>query len=146
MSQLNFLNFLDVSYNNLSGKIPSGTQLRTFEPVRYIPNEGLCGNPLSKICPGDEELEEPHSIGKSEAEGEDEGIDRWFCIGVASSFATGFWIVCSALLLNRRMRHAFFQFYDSLKDWVYPIVKDLDSAAAFIYVVNGAVGTVAADT
>ncbi|GJW06902.1 leucine-rich repeat-containing protein [Tanacetum coccineum] len=117
MSQLNFLNFLDVSYNNLSGRIPSGTQLQTFEPVRYIPNEGLCGSPLPKICPGDEELEEPHSIGKSE--GEEEGIDKWFYIGVASGFATGFWIVCSALLLNRRGRHAFFRLHDSLKDWVY---------------------------
>ncbi|PWA63027.1 leucine-rich repeat domain, L domain-like protein [Artemisia annua] len=117
MSQLNFLNFLDVSHNNLSGRIPSGTQLQTFEPVRYIGNEGLCGSPLPKKCPGDEELEEPHSIGKSE--GEEEGIDRWFYIGGASGFATGFWIVFSAILLNRRVRHALFRFHDSLKDWAY---------------------------
>lgn len=113
MSQLNFLNFLDVSNNNLSGRIPSGTQLQTFEPVRYIGNAGLCGSPLPKKCPGDE----PYPIGKSE--GEEEGIDRWFYIGGASGFATRFWIVCSALLLNHRGRHAFFQFHDSLKDWAY---------------------------
>ncbi|GJR76523.1 leucine-rich repeat domain, L domain-like protein [Tanacetum coccineum] len=139
---LNFFNFLDVSHNNLSGRIPSGTKLQTFEPVRYIGNAGLCGSPLPKKCPGEEELDEPHTI---QSQGDEEGIERWFYIGGASGFATGFWIVCSTILLNRRMRHAFFQFYDSLKDWVYPIVKDLDSAA-FIYVVYAAVSTVAADT
>ncbi|GJZ64608.1 leucine-rich repeat-containing protein [Tanacetum coccineum] len=142
MSQLNFLNFLDVSYNNLSGRIPSGTQLQTFDPERYIGNVGLCGSPLPKKCPGEEELDEPHTI---QSQGDEEGIERWFYIGGASGFATGFWIVGSTILLNRRMRHAFFRFYDSLKDWVYPIVKDLDSAA-FIYVVYAAVSTVAADT
>ncbi|PWA91566.1 leucine-rich repeat domain, L domain-like protein [Artemisia annua] len=117
MSQLHFLNSLDVSHNNLSGRIPSGTQLQTFEPLRYIGNAGLCGSPLPKKCPGDEELEEPRTIGKSQ--GDEEGIERWFYIGGASGFATGFWIVCSALLLNRRGRHAFFQLHDSLKDWAY---------------------------
>ncbi|GKB04404.1 leucine-rich repeat domain, L domain-like protein [Tanacetum coccineum] len=116
MSQLNFLNFLDVSYNNLSGRIPSGTQLQTFDPERYIGNVGLCGSPLPKKCPGEEELDEPHTI---QSQGDEEGIERWFYIGGASGFATGFWIVGSTILLNRRMRHAFFRFYDSLKDWVY---------------------------
>ena len=117
MSQMNFLNYLDVSHNNLSGRIPSCTQLQTFDPSRYIGNAGLCGSPLPKKCPGDEELEEPHTVGKSQ--GDEEGIERWFYIGGASGFATGFWIVCSALLLNRRGRHTFFQLHDSLKDWAY---------------------------
>ncbi|GKB35315.1 leucine-rich repeat-containing protein [Tanacetum coccineum] len=116
LSQLNFLSILDVSHNNLSGRIPSGTQLQTFEPARYIGNAGLCGSPLPKKCPGEEELDEPHTI---HSQGDEEGIERWFYIGGASGFATGFWIVCSTILLNRRMRHAFFQFYYSLKDWVY---------------------------
>ncbi|GJZ45981.1 leucine-rich repeat-containing protein [Tanacetum coccineum] len=117
MSRMDLLNDLDVSCNNLSGRIPSGTQLQSFEPARYIGNAGLCGSPLPKKCLGDEELEEPETIGKSD--GDEEGIDRWFYIGGAAGFPTGFWIICSALLLNRRGRHAFFQFHDSLKDWAY---------------------------
>ncbi|PWA93271.1 leucine-rich repeat domain, L domain-like protein [Artemisia annua] len=123
MSQINFLNYLDVSHNNLSGRIPSSTQLQSFEPSRYIGNVGLCGPPLTKYCPGDKELEVTPVFGESKNDGE--GIDelkRWFYIGGAAGFVTAFWIVFGTLLLNRRARHAFFQCQDNLKDSVY--VKD----------------------
>ncbi|XP_042751721.1 receptor-like protein EIX2 [Lactuca sativa] len=116
MSQMTSLCYLDVSCNNLSGRIPSSTQLQSFQPSRYDGNAGLCGPPLSRKCPGDEESQ----FGKSE--GDEEDIDEdwgWFYIGGGTGFATGFWIACGALLLNRRGRHAFFQFYDNFKDWVY---------------------------
>ncbi|GJX49928.1 leucine-rich repeat-containing protein [Tanacetum coccineum] len=102
MSQLNFLNFLDVSHNNLSGRIPSGTQLQTFEPVRYTGNEGLCGSPLPKKCPGDEELEEPHSIGKSERE--EDGIDKslYFLTAVDTMLFSGCMIALKMGVRNRR--------------------------------------------
>ncbi|CAH1452541.1 unnamed protein product [Lactuca virosa] len=74
------------------------------------------GENLSGLCPGDEESKVPPLIGKGEGDGEEWG---WFYIGGGMGFATGFWIACGALLLNRRGRHAFFQFYDSFKDWVY---------------------------
>ncbi|KAM0013759.1 putative non-specific serine/threonine protein kinase [Helianthus debilis subsp. tardiflorus] len=38
MSHMTLLDYMDVSYNNLSGRIPSGTQLQTFEPTRYTGN------------------------------------------------------------------------------------------------------------
>ncbi|XP_023742075.2 receptor-like protein EIX2 [Lactuca sativa] len=114
MTQMTFLGYLDVSYNNLSGRIVSSTQLQSFAPSRYDGNAGLCGLPLSKKCLGDEEP----VIGKSEDDGEDE-FWGWFYIGGGTGFAIGFWIAIGALLLNRRGRHAFFQFYDSFKDWVY---------------------------
>ncbi|KAF5820072.1 putative leucine-rich repeat domain superfamily [Helianthus annuus] len=120
MSQMSSLNYLDVSYNNLSGRIPSGTQLQSFERSRYIGNEGLCGPPLTKYCPGDKELEVTPFLGQSEIGGK--GIDEletWFYIGGAIGFATGFWIVCGTLIVNRRWRNAFFHYFDSLKDWVY---------------------------
>ncbi|XP_023749485.2 receptor-like protein EIX1 [Lactuca sativa] len=121
MSQMSLLNYLDLSYNNLSGKIPSSTQLQSFPPSRYNGNKGLCGPPLTKNCPGDEEPEVPPLIGKGEGDGEDtdDEVMGWFVIGGGMGFATGFWIACGALLLNRRGRRAFFQFYDSFKDWVY---------------------------
>ncbi|KAM0013731.1 putative non-specific serine/threonine protein kinase [Helianthus debilis subsp. tardiflorus] len=120
LSQMTLLNYLDVSYNNLSGRIPSSTQLQSFEPSRYTGNARLCGLPLSKYCPGDKMLEGPPITHENMDEGE--GIDdlqRWYYIGGATGFATGFWIVCIALCVNRRVRHAFFLFMVSLENWVY---------------------------
>ncbi|XP_023763559.1 receptor-like protein EIX2 [Lactuca sativa] len=119
MSQMTLLNDLDVSFNNLSGRIPSSTQLQSFATSRYDGNTQLCGPPLTKKCPGDE-LEVPPAIG--EREGDGEGVDElrgWFYMGGGIGFATGFWIACGALLLNRRGRHVFFQFHDKFRDWVY---------------------------
>ncbi|KAJ0806436.1 putative leucine-rich repeat domain superfamily [Helianthus annuus] len=120
MSQMTLLNYLDVSYNNLSGRIPSGTQLQSFESSTYIGNVGLCGHPLTEDCSGDKESNVPPLVSQSGGGGE--GIDelkRWFYIGGASGFVTGFWMACGALLLNRRGRYVFFHFLDSFKDWVY---------------------------
>ncbi|KAL7597089.1 hypothetical protein Lser_V15G28983 [Lactuca serriola] len=121
MSTMSFLNYIDMSYNNFSGRIPTSTQLQSFQPSRYNGNKGLCGLPLTKKCPGDEEPAVPPLIGKGEGDGEDtdDEVERWFYIGGGMGFATGFWIACGGLLLNRRGRRAFFQFYDSFKDWVY---------------------------
>ncbi|MFS7916237.1 putative non-specific serine/threonine protein kinase [Helianthus anomalus] len=98
MSQMTLLNYLDVSYNSLSGKIPSSTQLQSFEHSRYTGNAGLCGLPLPKYCPGDKELEGPFVA----RENMDDGEERWFYIGGATGFVTGFWMVCIALIVNRR--------------------------------------------
>ncbi|XP_023742070.1 receptor-like protein EIX2 [Lactuca sativa] len=62
----------------------------------------------------------PLVFGKNVGDGEDiDELDRWFYIGGATGFATGFWIACGILLVHRHGRHAFFQFYDRIKDWVY---------------------------
>ncbi|KAM0013743.1 putative non-specific serine/threonine protein kinase [Helianthus debilis subsp. tardiflorus] len=115
MSQMTLLNYLDVSYNSLSGRIPSSTQLQSFDPSRYTGNAGLCGLPLPKYCPGDKELEGPTVA----SENMDDGEERWFYIGGATGFVTGFWMVCIALIVNRRGRHAFFHVMNSLENWVY---------------------------
>ncbi|KAL4591394.1 hypothetical protein LXL04_004356 [Taraxacum kok-saghyz] len=120
MSQMSLLNDLDVSFNNLSGRIPSSTQLQSFEPARYVGNAELCGPPLTKACPGDEESKVPSGIGESGGRREDiDEFDMWFYIGGFTGFATGFWIACGALILNRHGRHAFSVFLDSFYDWVY---------------------------
>ncbi|CAI9289802.1 unnamed protein product [Lactuca saligna] len=121
MSEMSLLNDLDVSFNNLSGRIPISTQFHTFPPSRFNGNTCLCGPPLTEKCYGDKEPEAPRLIGKSEGDGEDtdDELMGWFYIGGGTGFATGFWIACSVLLLNQRGRHAFFRFYDNVKDWVY---------------------------
>ncbi|GJZ10062.1 ribonuclease H-like domain-containing protein [Tanacetum coccineum] len=45
------------SYNNMSGRIPSSTQLHSFGPLSYSGNVGLCGPPLTTKCPADEKAE-----------------------------------------------------------------------------------------
>ncbi|CAI9290214.1 unnamed protein product [Lactuca saligna] len=115
MSQMTFLGYLNVSSNNLSGRIPSSTQLQSFQPSSYDGNSGLCGPPLSRKCLGDEESQVLSVVGKSEG---DEDL-RWFYIGGATGFVTGFWIACGTLLLNHFGRRAFFHFYDSFRNWVY---------------------------
>ncbi|KAK2430153.1 receptor protein EIX2 [Trifolium repens] len=47
---------LNLSDNNLSGRIPIGTQLQSFDASSYEGNVDLCGKPLDKKCPGDEEV------------------------------------------------------------------------------------------
>ncbi|KAJ0616997.1 putative neprosin activation peptide, leucine-rich repeat domain superfamily [Helianthus annuus] len=107
----------DPDIDNESGRIPSGTQLQTFEPTRYTGNTGLCGPPLAKYCPRDKELEVAPFVYGSEGEGEDD-IRIWFYFGGGTGFETGFWIACGALLVNRRGRKAFSRFLDISKDWV----------------------------
>ncbi|PWA93232.1 leucine-rich repeat domain, L domain-like protein [Artemisia annua] len=110
MSKMNRLNDLDVSYNKLSGRVPSSTQLQSFPPERFTGNVELCGLPTAKKCLEDEDQGVP-PVGDSKGDAEGTGeLQRWFYIGGATGFATGFWIVCGALLLNRRGRHAFFNF------------------------------------
>ncbi|KAJ3691573.1 hypothetical protein LUZ61_020737 [Rhynchospora tenuis] len=51
MTNLNFLTTLNLSYNNLSGPIPTGNQLQSLDdPSIYIGNNYLCGTLLSKSC------------------------------------------------------------------------------------------------
>jgi len=45
------LNMLNLSNNNLSSKIPTGSQLQTLnDPSIYSNNPGLCGLPLDIPC------------------------------------------------------------------------------------------------
>ncbi|KAM3747259.1 hypothetical protein ACB098_05G021800 [Castanea mollissima] len=115
LSSLTFLSRLNLSYNNLSGKIPLGTQLQTFDALSYIGNPQLCGNPLPRNCTIGEESQNRTSIGKTEEDSNNSN----FYIGMGVGFAVGFWAVCGVLFFNRTWRHAYFRFFDDMKDWVY---------------------------
>ncbi|KAL8227307.1 hypothetical protein R6Q57_017139 [Mikania cordata] len=123
MSEMTSLDYLDLSYNNLSGRIPTSTQLQSFEPSKYIGNVGLCGPPLTKYCPGDEQPKVP-PLDQDDHEAKD-AFQKLFYTVVAIGFATGFWIAFGSLLLNHHGRHAFFHFMNGLEDWVYVRVSVL---------------------
>ncbi|GKA32892.1 leucine-rich repeat domain, L domain-like protein [Tanacetum coccineum] len=93
MSDMHSLNDLDVSFNNLSGRVPTSTQLQSFERTRFTGIVGLRGLPTTKKCLGDEYLGVPHVV-KSESEGySTDETQRWFYLGGATGFATGFCII-----------------------------------------------------
>ena len=84
LSQIDRLSTLDLSSNNLSGKIPSGTQLQTRDPVAYLGNPELCGAPLAKKCPGEEE---PTVSGATEDHADDQEKDEFITRGFYISAA-----------------------------------------------------------
>nr|AFK41089.1 unknown [Lotus japonicus] len=116
---------LDLSYNNLCGRIPLGTQLRSFDASSYEGNADLCGKPLDKKCPGDEEApQEPKS--HKETSPED---NKSIYLSVAWGFITGFWSLWGSLLLSDTWRHTYMLFLNNIIDTVY--VFTAVSAAKF---------------
>ncbi|GKG47219.1 leucine-rich repeat protein, partial [Tanacetum coccineum] len=49
LSSLNSLSSFNMSYNNLTGKIPSSTQLQSLDKLCFVGKE-LCGDPLIARC------------------------------------------------------------------------------------------------
>ncbi|KAH7853381.1 hypothetical protein Vadar_001783 [Vaccinium darrowii] len=47
LTALNYFQFLNVSYNRLCGKIPTGGKLQSFDATTYFHNRCLCGAPLA---------------------------------------------------------------------------------------------------
>ncbi|KAK4602720.1 hypothetical protein RGQ29_011646 [Quercus rubra] len=100
----------------LRGRIPTSTQIQSFDSDRFIGNLGLYGPPLTEKCPEDV----TSNTNRSENYQED-GDEFWKClyIGTWLGFIVGFWGVCGSLMLNRSWRHSYFLFMTNLKDWLY---------------------------
>ncbi|XP_057441601.1 receptor-like protein EIX2 [Lotus japonicus] len=125
LAQIDRLAMLDLSYNNLCGRIPLGTQLQSFDASSYEGNADLCGKPLDKKCPGDEEApQEPKS--HKETSPED---NKSIYLSVALGFITGFWSLWGSLLLSDTWRHTYMLFLNNIIDTVY--VFTAVSAAKF---------------
>ncbi|XP_074317998.1 receptor-like protein EIX2 [Silene latifolia] len=119
LAKISYLGVLDLSYNNLSGKIPDGTQLQSFDTSSYAGNPGLCGAPLPK-CHEDDRAIIPHNLGKEKLP--NDNFKLGLCISVVLGFIFGFWGVCGTLVIKTSWRHAFFRFYDDIKDRIYVMV------------------------
>ena len=121
LSEVARLNTLDLSNNNLSGKIPIGTQLQSFDAAVYAGNLELCGDPLPKTCPSDQEAIVPGIVeAASKQEDDQEGfVTQGFYVSMAVGFATAFWAFCGALVFNKSWRNAYFNFLNDVCDWFY---------------------------
>ncbi|KAJ1413974.1 Leucine-rich repeat [Sesbania bispinosa] len=124
---LGLMTSIDLSYNQLKGeipqrKIPLGTQLQSFDASTYIGNDGLCGPPLSEHCPGDV-ISPTGSPDKHVIDGnEDKVITSGFYISLGLGFCLGFWGVCGTLVIKTSWRHAYFQFFNKMNDWIHVTV------------------------
>jgi len=105
---LTFLGHLNLSHNRLSGRIPSGTQIQSFDASSFACNE-LCGRPLPNNCGTVNDDAIPN-----DANDEDGDEMIWFYVSMAIGFVGGFWGFVGPSLLNRRWRFAYSQFLDRL--------------------------------
>ncbi|XP_057458688.1 receptor-like protein EIX2 [Lotus japonicus] len=120
-SNLSFLSYMDLSFNNLSGTIPRGTQLQSFNASTYVGNNGLCGLPLTNHCPGDvtSSAKIPDKHATDEDKDADELITFGFYISLGLGFFVGFWGIFGTLVMKASWRHAYFQFFNNMKDHIH---------------------------
>ncbi|TKY45184.1 Brassinosteroid LRR receptor kinase [Spatholobus suberectus] len=109
ISNLSFLNKLDLSYNHLKGKIPTGTQIQSFEASNFVGNN-LCGPPLPINCSSNHQIPHIDHIG---AENDGHGVN-WFFVSMAFGFVVGFWVVVAPLFIYRSWRYVYFCFLDDM--------------------------------
>ncbi|PRQ33508.1 putative leucine-rich repeat domain, L domain-containing protein [Rosa chinensis] len=102
---LNFLSFLNVSYNSLEGPIPTSTQLQSFNASAFEGNQKLCGAPLPNECTPKNGI---HANKENNQDEEDEHEIPWFYIFLMLGFTVGFWGVCGPLIIKKTWRYAYF--------------------------------------
>ncbi|XP_044505661.1 receptor-like protein EIX2 [Mangifera indica] len=98
-------------------KIPTGTQLQSFNASIYEGNPGQCGLPLPKKCPGEEPAQAPSTTTGEIPE--DEFISFGFYVSLSLGFIVGFWGVCGSLVHSQSCRHAYLKFLGDMKDRIY---------------------------
>ncbi|RVX08168.1 Serine/threonine-protein kinase BRI1-like 2 [Vitis vinifera] len=81
-------------------KIPSGTQLQSFNASAYMGIPQLCGPPLLKECSRDDKEQYPPSSDSSGDSIQCDEDDPCFYASIALGFITGFWGVCGSLMLS----------------------------------------------
>ncbi|KAL8459267.1 hypothetical protein ACS0TY_036665 [Phlomoides rotata] len=120
LALISSLNYLNLSCNNLTGRIPTSTQLQSLNASSFISNN-LCGPPLEINCSSDGDEPRGHKD-KNEDEGADESKIEWLYVVVSLGYAVGFSVVCSALVLMKAWREAYFGLLESMWDKLYVYV------------------------
>jgi hypothetical protein len=117
LSDLSDLRHLNLPYNNLSGRIPSGYQLQAFANQTYIHigNAGLCGPPVSKNCSSGDDDNSSHAPRR----GDRDLSKMFFYLGLALGFVARLWLVFCSLLFLKTWRFAYFQAIDKSYDVLY---------------------------
>ncbi|KAK7851284.1 receptor-like protein eix2 [Quercus suber] len=91
MSNLTYLSWLNLSNNNLTGRIPSSTQLQSLDASSFFGNK-LCGPPLTDNC--NIKDVQPNTERKESKVFSGLNVD-WFYVSMTLGFVVGvglFWI------------------------------------------------------
>ncbi|XP_030461329.2 receptor-like protein EIX1 [Syzygium oleosum] len=114
ISNLDSLGCLDLSFNNLSGRVPLGNHLTTLDYF-YRGNDGLCGAPLLKVCPGEEHDDKDGRDGHNTIEDESNDCDS-IVVGLYSGLGPGFIVgilgFCCILHLKQSWRISYLRAMD----------------------------------
>ncbi|GJU58885.1 leucine-rich repeat protein [Tanacetum coccineum] len=123
LSSLSSLSSFNVSCNNLTGIIPSSTQLQSLNESCFVGNE-LCGDPLTVRCSRIEAPDTDHEEVDVSC-----GTDWGLIISVVSGFIVGFWVIVAPLITSRSWRTTYFRFLNELRFPFSGNVKTCDLGA-----------------
>ncbi|KAK1383417.1 hypothetical protein POM88_021152 [Heracleum sosnowskyi] len=113
LADITFLGVLDLSDNQLTGKIPLGSQIQTFTETSFGGNKGLCGPPLHIKCGGIPVMTEDNDDG-------DPGDNiRWEFVGPEVGFVFGLGIVILPLVFNKRWRYFYYKHVNHILSRVF---------------------------
>ncbi|XVE62762.1 hypothetical protein DITRI_Ditri06bG0145500 [Diplodiscus trichospermus] len=115
-STLNFLNHLNLSYNNLTGKISSSAQLQSFDEFSYIGNH-LCGPPIAKNCSTNGKTPDVTKGGSSE--GRKRSKVNGLYVSIVAGFVMGFWGIEAPLFFIRSWRLTYYRKLEHIGDKLY---------------------------
>ncbi|KAF5808436.1 putative non-specific serine/threonine protein kinase [Helianthus annuus] len=118
LSKLNFLSSFNVSFNSLTGRIPTSTQLQSFSESSFFGNK-LCGAPLTETNGCERVKAATHTIGEKK---EEDGADWGLIISIVVGFVCGFWMIMGPLIVRRSWRIAYFSFVSNLRYMVYDVI------------------------
>ncbi|XP_024630877.1 receptor-like protein EIX1 [Medicago truncatula] len=113
IARIDRLAMLDLSNNQLCGNIPIGTQLQSFNASSFEGNSNLCGEPLDRKCP--EEDPSKHQVPTTDAGDDDNSIfleALYMSMGIG--FFTGFVGLVGSMLLLPSWRETYSRFLNTL--------------------------------
>lgn len=108
-----FLSFLNLSNNQLVGRIPELKQFATFSEDSYAGNKGLCGFPLKAKCTSAQPAFEESSKNS-------ENVIDWNFISIELGFIFGLGIVIGPLMFLKRWRICYSKHIDNILFRIFP--------------------------
>ncbi|XP_074293739.1 uncharacterized protein LOC141620885 [Silene latifolia] len=127
IANLEYLGYLDLSRNNLTGDIPCKLEITKppyFADFSYNDLSGSIPKHLSYLGP--DSFKGNTNFHTDEIQGlcdkDDDKIDRGLYVSIILGFYTGFWAFCGILIVKSSWRHAYFRFFNHIKDKIYEIV------------------------
>ncbi|QCD94633.1 LRR receptor-like serine/threonine-protein kinase FLS2 [Vigna unguiculata] len=121
LSKIDRLAVLDLSNNFLMGRIPWGRQLQTFDASSFEGKVDLCGEQLNKTCLGDKTTTKPQGVAIYE-----DGNSLFYGAlykSMGLGFVTGVWGLMGSILIWQPWRYAYLRFLNKVTDYIRVMLK-----------------------